>query len=179
MSTDRLRTFVERCGEDAAARASDERVAAGAEAFLAALSGSETRQPDLRSVRVTAELADLPPTEAGFDIAAVAGECSWTPSPRGTDQGTEIALCPLNVHFDLGDVVAGFLVAGAGRVYPEHTHPPQELYLVLSGTGEWRYGGNDHYEPVVAGTTLYNPPGVTHGVRAGAEPVVAFYALWP
>ena len=179
MADDALPGFLEQCGQLALERASAPTIEAGASAFLQALTQAEWRQPELRQVPVVSELSGLENPELGLNIGSIVDECSWTPSPRGNDDGVEVALCPLNVHLDLGDVIAGFLVAGAGRVYPEHNHPPQELYLMLSGVGSWRHGGNDHYESVSPGSTLYNPPGVTHSVRAGSEPVVAFYALWP
>ncbi len=62
--------------------------------------------------------------------------------------------------------------------YPEHNHPPPELYLTLSGTAEWRYGGCESYRTVSAGNLLYNNPHDLHGVRAGDTPLLALYLLW-
>ena len=59
--------------------------------------------------------------------------------------------------------------------YPDHSHPPDELYLVLS-EGAWRRGDGDWVEPGIGGT-VRNPPDVVHAMRAGARPLLAIWAL--
>lgn len=181
MPTTELQSFLERCGQSALAAASSDSVVEGSNAFLDVVQHSRALDVTPRTVPVVEQLLDLDVVAPGEPFGPIARQLRWIPSPRGDDpDGRQIALAPLNDHFDLGDVVAGFLVAGAGCVYPEHNHAPQELYLTMAGSGNWRFGGNEHYETVEPGSTFYNPPGVTHSARAKADhPVLAFYVLWP
>ena len=63
--------------------------------------------------------------------------------------------------------------------YPVHNHPPQELYLTISGEAQWRFGGNDDFRPVGLGSTIYNNPNDYHSAIAGPAQVVALSVLWP
>ncbi|WP_134725593.1 dimethylsulfonioproprionate lyase family protein [Paracoccus luteus] len=60
--------------------------------------------------------------------------------------------------------------------YPDHTHAPEETYLVLSD-GEFRQGDGDWFSPGVGGS-FYNPPGIWHTMRSGDTPLLALWALW-
>ena len=65
-----------------------------------------------------------------------------------------------------------------GCAYPLHNHPPQELYLIVSGHARWRYGGSEHLVEMPPNSTLYNNPSDLHTVEAGDTPLVALYVLW-
>lgn len=60
--------------------------------------------------------------------------------------------------------------------YPDHTHPPEETYLVLSD-GEFRQGGGEWFTPGIGGS-FHNPPGIWHTMRSGDTPLLALWALW-
>lgn len=60
--------------------------------------------------------------------------------------------------------------------YPDHTHPPEETYLVLS-EGEFFQEGAGWFTPGMGGT-FYNPPGILHAMRSGHTPLFAMWALW-
>ena len=92
--------------------------------------------------------------------------------------GNRIALWVFNNLFDLKHHTVGLLYLDPHLAYPEHSHPPPELYLTLSGTASWRYGGCDSYRVVSAGNLLYNNPFDLHGVRAEDTPLLALYLLW-
>lgn len=176
-----LLSFLDQVGRAALDGASSTHVTQGAQAFLDAVQPGQLRDADPQMVPVVEQLLELDLTVTAESFGPLARSLRWVPSPRGDDtEGRQIALAPLNDHIDLGPVVAGLMAVGADCVYPEHNHSPQELYLTLSGTGSWRYGGNEHYEPVGPGTTFYNPPRVTHSARASNdEPLLALYILWP
>ncbi len=176
-----LEVFLRRCGQAALATASSQVVTEGVDAFLDALDRGHPVDADPRLVPVVDELLDLELAAPAEAFGPIARQLRWTSSPRGDDpDGRQIALAPLNNHFELGEVVAGFLVAGAGCVYPEHNHEPQELYLTMAGRGSWRFGGHGGYQDVEPGSTFYNPPGVIHSARAEPDrPVLALYVLWP
>lgn len=74
------------------------------------------------------------------------------------------------------DVWLGVSLLAPGVRYPDHSHAPEETYLVLS-RGDFSQGGGPWFEPGVGGS-FHNPPGILHAMRAGDEPLFAFWALW-
>ena len=60
--------------------------------------------------------------------------------------------------------------------YPNHRHPPEEGYLVLS-EGEWRQEANP-WLARKSGETIHNPPNIWHAMRAGGKPLLAIWMLW-
>lgn len=70
----------------------------------------------------------------------------------------------------------GVSLLAPGVRYPDHTHPPEETYLVLSD-GEFSQDGVTWFTPGVGGS-FYNPPGILHAMRSGEEPLFAMWALW-
>lgn len=74
---------------------------------------------------------------------------------------------------DRPDLWVGATVMAPGTLYPDHSHPPAEVYLPLS-PGEWWNSEMDWTDPGPEGF-IYNPPGITHAMRAGNTP---FLALW-
>lgn len=71
------------------------------------------------------------------------------------------------------DVWVGVTVMAPNITYPDHDHPPEEVYIALS-RGEWWNAAMDWAEPGPGGI-IYNPPGILHAMRSHAEP---FLALW-
>ena len=71
------------------------------------------------------------------------------------------------------DVQVGVSLMAPNMVYPDHSHPPEEVYAAFTG-GEWWNARMDWTEPG-AGGLIYNPPGILHAMRSGAKP---FLALW-
>ena len=76
---------------------------------------------------------------------------------------------------DLAGAAVGVSLLAPHVRYPDHRHPPEELYLVLS-PGFWRRGASDWFEPGVGGL-VHNPPDVVHAMRADAEPLLAVWCL--
>lgn len=74
---------------------------------------------------------------------------------------------------DRADLWVGATVMAPGTLYPDHNHPPAEVYLALS-PGEWWNAEMDWTNPGPDGF-IYNPPGILHAMRAGDKP---FLALW-
>jgi hypothetical protein len=74
------------------------------------------------------------------------------------------------------DVRIGVSLLAPNVRYPDHNHPPDETYLVLS-KGAFRQGDNDWFEPGIGGT-LYNTPNITHAMRSGNAPLLAIWLLW-
>ncbi|MEQ9258500.1 MAG: dimethylsulfonioproprionate lyase family protein [Roseovarius sp.] len=60
--------------------------------------------------------------------------------------------------------------------YPDHTHPPEETYLVMS-PGQFGHGDEDWVEPGIGGT-FHNTPGIVHRMASGPAPFLTFWVLW-
>jgi hypothetical protein len=60
--------------------------------------------------------------------------------------------------------------------YPDHSHKPEETYLVLS-PGRFQHGASGWFEPGVGGT-LYNSPSLKHAMAADDAPLFAVWVLW-
>ena len=74
------------------------------------------------------------------------------------------------------DAWLGVSLLAPGVRYPDHTHAPEETYLVLS-QGAFSQDGGPWFEPSVGGS-FYNRPNILHAMWAGDEPLFAFWALW-
>lgn len=81
---------------------------------------------------------------------------------------------PKQALFHAPDIRAGLLVLGAGRHYPIHAHPAEEVYHPLTSAGEWRRG-DEGWRQVPAGSAIHHPPMVAHETRAGPETLLALY----
>jgi quercetin dioxygenase-like cupin family protein len=75
-----------------------------------------------------------------------------------------------------GDVWIGVSLLAPHTQYPDHRHPPEEIYVVLSG-GQWRQGSGPWHEPGIGGL-VYNPPNVVHAMRSAELPLLALWFLW-
>jgi quercetin dioxygenase-like cupin family protein len=76
---------------------------------------------------------------------------------------------------DRSDVWVGVSLLARDVRYPDHSHPPEEVYLVVS-EGEFRQGDGPWFTPGVGGT-LYNSPGIRHAMRSSNTPLLAFWLL--
>ncbi len=59
--------------------------------------------------------------------------------------------------------------------YPDHTHPPEETYLVMT-SGEFSQDDGPWFAPGIGGS-FYNRPGIRHAMRSGEAPLFAFWLL--
>jgi quercetin dioxygenase-like cupin family protein len=60
--------------------------------------------------------------------------------------------------------------------YPDHDHPQEEIYLVLS-QGQFKHGAASWYEPGIGGT-FHNEPNIRHAMMSGDSPLLAIWCLW-
>jgi len=74
------------------------------------------------------------------------------------------------------DVWIGVSLMAPHVRYPDHRHPPEEVYVVLSG-GEWRQGSGEWHAPGIGGL-VHNPPNIVHAMRSGESPLLALWFLW-
>ncbi|MCX2698564.1 dimethylsulfonioproprionate lyase family protein [Ochrobactrum chromiisoli] len=77
---------------------------------------------------------------------------------------------------DRPDVAIGASLLAPNVRYPDHTHFPEETYLVLS-EGHFKQSDNEWFA-LGPGGSFYNPPGILHAMRSTNRPLLAFWALW-
>jgi hypothetical protein len=78
---------------------------------------------------------------------------------------------------DRSDVWVGISLLAPRVVHPDHRHPPEEIYLVMSD-GDWRQNDGAWHAPGRGGI-VYNPPDIVHAMRAGPlAPLLATWCLW-
>ena len=73
------------------------------------------------------------------------------------------------------DVLVGASLVAPRVRYIDHRHPPEEIYLVMSG-GEWYREDRGWHEPGIGGA-VHNPPNAVHAMRAGPRPLLALWLL--
>lgn len=73
------------------------------------------------------------------------------------------------------DVSIGVSLVGPDVLYPDHRHPPEETYLVIT-QGDFRQGHNE-WVHVSTGETFFNPHNIVHSMRTFAHPLLVFWAL--
>ena len=71
-------------------------------------------------------------------------------------------------------VRVGVLLLAAQTDYPAHAHPAEEIYLVLDGAAHWTVGAAAA-RVIRVGESVHHPPGVAHGMRTTAAPLLALY----
>ncbi len=173
-----IHQFLNQCAEAISNKADDNYTQEGAARFIEKLDAAQPRTFSAKTQPVLDHLNTIANTPYTFDFHSIAKDMVWRPSPRTDDNGRLMALSIINDMFDLGDLVAGLLLVSSNQKYPLHQHSPQELYLILSGEADWRYGGSEDYKRLVPGDILYNNPNDMHGVNTISESLLALYVLW-
>lgn len=72
-------------------------------------------------------------------------------------------------------LLVGISLLKPNITYPNHQHPPAEIYLVLT-EGEWWQEGQSWHTPGGAGY-VYNQPHVVHAMRSQDKPLLAIWCL--
>lgn len=79
---------------------------------------------------------------------------------------------PLRCTSPLG----AFVLFGRDTLYRDHSHAPNEVYLALTGGGEWRVGQHS-WTKLDAGQTIFIPSNAVHAIRTGTKPLLTF-SFW-
>jgi len=79
-------------------------------------------------------------------------------------------------HFANDAMAGGFLILGPDIDYPDHHHIAEELYIPLTSGTDWRMGDGP-YRKRASSEVIHHASNVSHAMRTGAEPLLAFY-LW-
>lgn len=112
-----------------------------------------------------------------------AGEFHWGQTYTAADFGENfidnygwLEVFGTRGHFSNEKLAGGFLLLGPGIEYPDHHHVAEELYIPLTGGTEWRMDGGP-WRRRAAGEVIRHASNVSHAMRTGANPLLAFY-LW-
>lgn len=70
----------------------------------------------------------------------------------------------------------GFYLQAPDCLYPPHSHAAEELYLLLSGTAEWRLEESEPFLPAIPGL-VHHLPQQKHAMRTAASPLLALW-VW-
>jgi len=73
------------------------------------------------------------------------------------------------------DIMVGVSLINSHITYPDHWHPPAEIYLVLT-PGLWRQNEDEWHEPGIGGY-VYNPPNIVHAMQTQQSPLLAIWCL--
>ena len=170
--------FLKQCAKTIKTQSKDPIILEGSDVFRKKLESADNKQFSAKLLPVLKNIKSISSTPYTFNFHQIATQMVWRPSPRTDEKGQRMALSLINDMVDLGDLIVGLLLVDKHESYPLHQHQPQELYLILSGEAEWRYGGSESYRKLVPGDVIYNHPNDMHGVTAHDEPLLAMYVLW-
>ena len=73
------------------------------------------------------------------------------------------------------DVAVGLSLLAPDVRYPDHSHPTEELYMLLS-TGRFQHGEDPWCEPG-PGNTFHNLPAIKHAMASGDTPLLAIWTM--
>ena len=73
------------------------------------------------------------------------------------------------------EIIVGVSLIAPHITYPDHNHPPEEIYIVLS-EGLWWQQGGQWFSPGVQGY-VYNPENIMHAMASTAKPLLAIWCL--
>jgi quercetin dioxygenase-like cupin family protein len=116
-------------------------------------------------------------------FAGIEPQLSWKVRPGAEAHGEQF----LNGHANATivgqegleirrDVWIGVSLMAPHTRYPDHHHPPEEIYVVASD-GQWRQASDPWHEPGIGGL-VYNPPNIVHAMRSTERPLLALWFLW-
>ncbi len=116
-------------------------------------------------------------------LRVIAPKLNWWQRTADVEPGSAFATGHANTTLigkggleERDDVWVGISLMAPGIEYPEHHHPPEEVYLVLS-PGHWQQAGGDWFEPQIGGL-VHNTPNILHAMRSGSAPLLAVWCLW-
>ncbi len=145
-----------------------------------------TRLPVCSHLQVALEHArqqDGPVSALADAFALIEPKLDWKVRPGAETHGERFTNGHANANI-IGaegietrrDVWVGVSLMAPHTQYPDHRHPPEEIYIVLSG-GEWRQADNPWHAPGI-GSLVYNPPNIVHAMRSLEQPLLALWFLW-
>lgn len=141
------------------------------------------RLPVCEHLPAAFENAQQGPTAAaqlGEALAAIEPLLAWNKKPNDDSyfdgrhaNAVVVGLGGIEQRYDAR---IGVSLVAPDTLYPDHTHPPQEVYAVLSDSA-WRQNEGPWRKPGLGGW-VYNPANISHAMRSYETPLLAVWSLW-
>ena len=114
-------------------------------------------------------------------LQALAPQMTWR--QKSTDDpvfarghaNSDIVGADANALEQRADVRLGLSLMAPDLTYPDHDHPPEEVYIALSDS-DWRQNANPWHAPGIGGI-VYNPRNIVHAMRSRSSPLLAIWCL--
>ena len=131
-----------------------------------------------------AKAEDGPVADLARTLEAIAPRLKWVLRPNGEDDDATFKACHANAVV-IGkdgleardDIRIGMSLLAPETRYPDHRHPPEEIYTVLT-PGEWKQGAEGAFRSPGVGGFVHNIPNIVHGMRSKDVPLLAVWSLW-
>jgi hypothetical protein len=119
---------------------------------------------------------------AAGQIKALEGELGWSRRTSGVhgsenyaDRHVHGMICGPGGAESRYDVQLGFSVMAPHVRYPDHSHPPEEAY-VLCTAGQFKQDQGEWFDPGIGGG-IHNARGQLHAMRSISTPFLAIWCL--
>jgi mannose-6-phosphate isomerase-like protein (cupin superfamily) len=73
------------------------------------------------------------------------------------------------------NIILGLFILGPETTYPEHAHPAEEFYIVLTGNPQFKVGVNSEFKPMRSGEVILHHSDISHSIKSSSAP---FYAIF-
>lgn len=73
------------------------------------------------------------------------------------------------------EIILGLFILGPHTIYPEHAHPAEEFYIVLTGNPEFQVGADSDFELKNSGEVVLHHSDISHSIRSSDEPLYAIF----
>jgi hypothetical protein len=137
--------------------------------------------PGCRHLDRALDLGEAGPAAAvARAIRDLAPTLSWVQNPRYNKDNMGADFMDNYGWSDLGIIgnsafAFGVMLLGPGITYPPTSYPSEGVFLVISGSPEWK-SGDSPWRRVEAGSIICRPFDGSEGKRPGKEPMLALYA---
>jgi mannose-6-phosphate isomerase-like protein (cupin superfamily) len=115
------------------------------------------------------------------DLSRVASNLVWLEAPRGKigepmdDRHAHCEIVGPDSDLFSAQLRLGAFLMAPDTNYPLHSHAADEIYLPISGDGEWRVQQHD-YEEYRPGAIVQIGSWKPHALRSGKEPLLMLWA---
>ena len=163
------------------------------------VSGSQSEVPEARALPATRHLSSLQNLPISKNVSPIVdllidmqNDLRWRQNPNYNDNLLGKGYMDNYCHSQLvgqeafyqhPDILLGFYLQGDGLYYPDHNHPAQEVYTVLSGRAKWRQSSEVSggvWQEKQSGDFIFHDSLEYHAMHTDIErePLIALYAWY-
>ncbi|MBO68372.1 MAG: hypothetical protein CL398_08670 [Acidiferrobacteraceae bacterium] len=106
-------------------------------------------------------------------VQGIYRELDWYQSAKSNSPYSQIVgpLCPIASE----DLRLGLFLLPENTIYPNHQHSPDEVYIVLAGSGDWSLN-QGIFDNKIAGNIIDIPTMTIHAMRTSAVPALMLWS---